>query len=124
MLDRSRKRFERWCLARTSNPVRPVATRFWRVRFPSASAENPVDAGGLRPAQCAAGGGVLYSRAEAARILIENRISDGEIEALIAERQNARKSRNFKRSDEIRDQLVAAGIVLEDTKEGARWKRK
>jgi cysteinyl-tRNA synthetase len=51
-------------------------------------------------------------------------LSDEKIEALIAERQAARKSKNFKRSDEIRDQLASAGIILEDTKDGARWKRK
>ena len=48
---------------------------------------------------------------------------DAEIEALIAERQEARKAKNFKRADEIRDQLTAQGIILEDTKEGVKWKR-
>ena len=51
-------------------------------------------------------------------------ISDADVDALVQERTQAKKSRNFKRSDEIRDQLTAAGIVLEDTKDGARWKRK
>jgi cysteinyl-tRNA synthetase len=49
---------------------------------------------------------------------------DADIEALIAERQEARHQRNFARSDEIRDELAARGIILEDTKEGMRWKRK
>ena len=49
---------------------------------------------------------------------------DAEIESLIEERQEARRSRNFARSDEIRDLLAAQGIVLEDTKDGVRWKRK
>ncbi len=48
---------------------------------------------------------------------------DEEIDALIAERQQARKDRNFARADEIRDELLAKGIVLEDTREGVRWKR-
>ncbi len=39
-------------------------------------------------------------------------------------RQEARKSRNFARSDEIRDLLIEKGIILEDTKDGVRWKRK
>jgi cysteinyl-tRNA synthetase len=51
-------------------------------------------------------------------------LSDADIEALIAERNQARKTRNFKRSDEIRQQLLDAGIILEDTKDGVRWKRK
>ena len=48
---------------------------------------------------------------------------DEEIDALIAERQQARKDKNFARADEIRDELLAKGIVLEDTREGVRWKR-
>jgi cysteinyl-tRNA synthetase len=49
---------------------------------------------------------------------------DARIEAAIAERQDARKSKNFKRSDEIRDELAAAGIVLEDKSGGATvWRR-
>ncbi len=51
-------------------------------------------------------------------------ILDADIDALIAERQNARHNRDFARSDEIRDELAAKGIILEDTKEGVRWKRK
>jgi cysteinyl-tRNA synthetase len=49
---------------------------------------------------------------------------DSEIQALIDERQAARKSKNFARSDEIRNQLTALGIILEDTKDGLRWRRK
>jgi cysteinyl-tRNA synthetase len=51
-------------------------------------------------------------------------LSDEQVEALIAERQQARKTRDFKRSDAIRDELTAKGIILEDTKDGIRWKRK
>ena len=51
-------------------------------------------------------------------------ILDADIDALIAERQDARHNRDFARSDEIRDELAAKGIILEDTKEGVRWKRK
>lgn len=49
---------------------------------------------------------------------------DAEIEALVNERQDARAARNFTRSDELRDLLAEKGIVLEDTKDGVRWKRK
>lgn len=48
---------------------------------------------------------------------------DSDIEALINERQEARKARNFARADEIRDQLASMGIILEDTREGVKWKR-
>lgn len=48
---------------------------------------------------------------------------DEEIEALIKERQEARKAKNFARADEIRDILTEKGILLEDTREGVKWKR-
>jgi cysteinyl-tRNA synthetase len=51
--------------------------------------------------------------------------SDAEIEALVADRQAARKRRDFAASDRIRDQLAERGIVLEDVRDGGvRWKRK
>ncbi|MBQ7557465.1 MAG: cysteine--tRNA ligase [Lachnospiraceae bacterium] len=50
-------------------------------------------------------------------------LSDAGIDSLIEERQQARKEKNFKRADEIRDQLKEMGIVLEDTRDGVRWKR-
>ncbi len=49
---------------------------------------------------------------------------DSDIQALIDERQAARKAKNFARSDEIRAQLTELGIILEDTKDGMRWRRK
>ncbi|KYG70985.1 cysteine--tRNA ligase [Planococcus maritimus] len=48
---------------------------------------------------------------------------DAEIEALLEERIEARKNRDFARSDEIRDQLKEQNIILEDTAQGTRWKR-
>ena len=53
----------------------------------------------------------------------EDRNIDEEIEALIAQRQAARKEKNWAEADRIRDELKARGIVLEDTKEGVRWKK-
>ena len=53
----------------------------------------------------------------------DEEILDEDIEKLIEERQAARKARDFKRADEIRDELQAKGILLEDTREGVKWKR-
>lgn len=50
--------------------------------------------------------------------------SDEEVEKLIADRQAARKRRDFAASDRIRQELAGRGIILEDTKDGVRWKRK
>jgi len=51
-------------------------------------------------------------------------LSDADIDALVAERTLAKKQRNFARADAIRDELLEKGIVLEDSKDGVRWKRK
>ena len=53
----------------------------------------------------------------------QEEILDAQIEELILERQAARKAKNFARADEIRDTLAAQGIILEDTREGVKWKR-
>ncbi len=49
---------------------------------------------------------------------------DAEIQKLIDERQDARHRRDFARADGIRDELHNRGIVLEDTRDGVRWKRR
>ncbi len=51
-------------------------------------------------------------------------LPDSEVEALVAARTAAKKARDFTRADAIREQLLAQGIILEDTKSGIRWKRK
>ncbi|OCA81042.1 cysteine--tRNA ligase [Bacillus sp. FJAT-27225] len=56
-------------------------------------------------------------------IIASEELLDEEIEALIEKRNQARKDRNFKLSDEIRDQLKEMNIILEDTPQGTRWKR-
>ena len=53
----------------------------------------------------------------------EEEILDDEIEEMIAKRQAARKERNFALADQIRDELLAKGIILEDTREGVKWRR-
>ncbi|MCM3750162.1 cysteine--tRNA ligase [Paenibacillus pasadenensis] len=62
--------------------------------------------------------GLLPASAEAAGLL------DAEVDALIAERTQARSDKNWKRADEIRDLLAEQGILLEDTPQGIRWRRK
>lgn len=54
---------------------------------------------------------------------VDEELLDEEIDALIEERIQARKNRDFARSDAIRDQLQSMGIILEDTRQGTRWKR-
>jgi len=51
-------------------------------------------------------------------------LSDADIDALVAERTQAKKTRNFARADAIRNDLLAKGILLEDSKDGVRWRRK
>ena len=67
----------------------------------------------------------LKNMADIMGILIEHKqeILDSEIEALIEERQAARKAKNFARADELRNQLSEMGILLEDTRQGVKWKR-
>ena len=67
----------------------------------------------------------LNTMAEICGLILEKKaeILDEEIEQLIQERQDARKAKNFARADEIRNQLLEQGIVLEDTREGVKWKR-
>jgi cysteinyl-tRNA synthetase len=62
--------------------------------------------------------------AAAAQIAQAASLSDADVEKLVAEHSQARQSRNFARSDAIRNQLAENGVVLENTKDGVRWKRK
>jgi cysteinyl-tRNA synthetase len=60
----------------------------------------------------------------APELLAAQSLSDEQIEALVAERTAAKKARNFARADQIRNELAEKGVVLEDSKDGVRWKRK
>jgi cysteinyl-tRNA synthetase len=60
----------------------------------------------------------------APELLAAYSLSDQQIDALLAERDQARRSRNFARGDAIRKELADLGILIEDSKDGARWKRK
>jgi cysteinyl-tRNA synthetase len=55
---------------------------------------------------------------------LDHQLSDAQIEGLITERNEAKRARDFARADAIRKQLTDAGVLLEDTKDGVRWKRK
>lgn len=59
-----------------------------------------------------------------AEVLAQNALSDEQIQALVDERTQAKRTRNFARADQIRNELAEKGIVLEDSKDGVRWKRK
>ncbi|WP_058187697.1 cysteine--tRNA ligase [Terracidiphilus gabretensis] len=63
-------------------------------------------------------------REVAAELLTRQGLSDGEIDALVAERTQSKKQRNFARADQIRNELAEKGILIEDSKDGVRWKRK
>lgn len=60
----------------------------------------------------------------APELLAAQGLTDSKIESLVAEREYARKTRNFARADAIRDELAARGIILEDSKGSVRWKRR
>jgi cysteinyl-tRNA synthetase len=60
----------------------------------------------------------------APELLARQGLTDAAIEALVSERSLAKKQRNFARADEIRKELAEKGVVIEDSKDGVRWKRK
>jgi len=60
----------------------------------------------------------------APELLAQMSLSDAQIDALVEERTHAKKTRNFARADAIRKELAEKGIILEDSKDGVRWKRK
>jgi cysteinyl-tRNA synthetase len=60
----------------------------------------------------------------APELLARQSLTDESIEALVAERTEAKKHRNFARADQIRNELAEKGVIIEDSKDGVRWKRK
>jgi cysteinyl-tRNA synthetase len=62
--------------------------------------------------------------AELRDVVQSGQLSDADIERKIAEMEAARRSRNFKVSDTLRGELTGAGIIIENTKDGVRWRRK
>ncbi|MBI4875489.1 MAG: cysteine--tRNA ligase [Acidobacteria bacterium] len=91
-------------------------------------ANTAMDAGEFRAANTAQARGLL-ARFDAVFDVLKPAAKAGditgpEIEDLIAARTAARKARDFKRADEIRMELADRGVILEDTRDGVRWKRK
>ncbi len=68
---------------------------------------------------------ILHRLTDVLGLIIDRKeeLPDSEVERLIEERQAARREKNFARADEIRNELLAKGIVLEDTREGVKWKK-
>jgi cysteinyl-tRNA synthetase len=60
----------------------------------------------------------------APELLARQSLTDEAIDALVAERTQAKKQRNFARADQIRNELAEKGVLIEDSKDGVRWKRK
>jgi cysteinyl-tRNA synthetase len=88
------------------------------------SVNSSIDEGSVAPAEAASVIGFLQRINEVLGIFsFEREMLPEEIETLIEERTRARTEKNFARADEIRDTLLERGIVLEDTRDGTRWKK-
>ena len=106
------------------NTAEALAAAFEFVR----DANTAMDAGGFR-ADNAGPALALLSAFDAVFDVLQpttqsGYLADSEIASMIAERTAAKKRRDFARADQIREQLLAEGVVIEDTKAGVRWKRK
>ena len=102
------------------NTADALAAIFELVRFANSHAEEGSSKAFLRALK-----EKIFSLADVLGVIVEKKeeMLDADIEALIEERQAARKAKNFARADEIRNELLSKGIVLEDTREGVKWKR-
>ncbi len=106
------------------NTAEALAAIFEFVR----DANTAMDGGGFRAGNAAAALELLARFDSVFDVLRptvkDSGLSDASVEQLIAERTQAKKAKEFAKADEIRKRLLESGIVLEDTKEGVRWKRK
>lgn len=126
MAEHTRQALERFeqSLDDDLNTAEALAAVFEFVR----DANTVMDAGEFRAGDIGPARGLLERFDSVVDVLRpseqETGISDKEVEARIQERNQAKKAKDFKRADQIRQELLEANIILEDTKEGIRWKRK
>jgi cysteinyl-tRNA synthetase len=106
------------------NTAEALAAVFEYVR----DANSAMDSGEFRAGNVAAALAVLARFDSIFDVLRpaaqEGQLSDAAVDALIEERTAAKKAKNFARADQVRQELLDQGIILEDTKSGVRWKRK
>ena len=102
------------------NTADAVSVIFELVKFANTNAGVSKTAGFLKALK-----DEIIGLADVCGLIVEKKaeLLDSDIESLIEERQTARKEKNFARADEIRNELLDRGIVLEDTREGVKWKR-
>ncbi len=118
-LQKFRQRFEE-AMDDDLNTADAISVIFELVKFANSklSAESGLDALNMVSQELVQLCDVLGLKMEK-----QEEILDSEIEELIRQRQEARKAKDFARADQIRDELLQKGIVLEDTREGVKWKR-
>lgn len=102
------------------NTADAIAAIFDLVKFVNTNADEKSPASFLESVKAQ-----IVKLADICGLLVEKKTEnlDQEIEALIALRQAARKNKDFARADEIRNELLQKGVVLEDTREGVKWKK-
>jgi cysteinyl-tRNA synthetase len=102
------------------NTADAISVIFDLVRFSNSNAEEHSSRAFLEALKKE-----IITLADVCGLIVERKqeLQDAEIEQLIADRQQARKDKNFARADEIRNELLDKGIVLEDTREGVKWKK-
>ena len=102
------------------NTADALAAVFELVKFINTNAREDSTAGFVKALR-----EELLSLTDICGLIVETKeeLLDSDVEALIAERQAARKAKNFARADEIHNELLQKGILLEDTREGVKWKR-
>ncbi len=102
------------------NTADAISAIFELVKFANTNASEESSAAFIRALK-----EEIVTLSDICGLLVEKKeeMLDEEIERLIQERQEARKAKNFARADEIRGMLSGRGILLEDTREGVKWKR-